>query len=151
MLTQTAAVPITLIHPADVQYAARKDIFLKQINATSLGTKLTIPFFNQGTLNCNFFLKVSGVSAQYNLNSTVPAFAVDISISYAAGGGPGNLSTWNQGGNIASIAVNGQNIEINFTSAYTSGTQSGIYLCLELLGTIVTSSFGIDYASITIN
>jgi hypothetical protein len=148
-LKQTEGVPLTINRAASAVYVPTKQIFIKQVNVTSSGTKLTIPFYSQSVINCSAFIRISGVSAKYDVLG--PAFSADISVGYPLSSPLTSLSTWNLGGNISSIAVDSLNLEISFTTDYSSITQSGIYLYLEYLGPMPNGSFGIDYASIVIN
>jgi hypothetical protein len=60
-----------------------------------------------------------------------------------------NLTAWGGGGNYSSIAINGMYVEITFTTAYTAGTDNGVYVCIEFMTNV--EAYGIDVANIAMN
>ena len=112
----------------------------------SLGTKLIIPFVSQGSLWESTTVRVMGVGARYS-NSTPLGFEATFTVSHISA--LNALSAWNSGGNYASIAVNGLNVEITFTTAYTSATQDGVFVMLEFI--TGRQNFAIDVANIAMN
>ena len=121
---------------------------VKQAPVMSLGTKLIIPFVSQGNLNHTAILRIFGHSARYNTASP-GGFSADISVGCPAGANLNSLVTWNVGGNIASIALNGLSIEVTFTTNYTSATADGIFVCLDYMAP--ASNISVDTANIRMN
>lgn len=112
----------------------------------SLGTKLIIPFVSQGSLWESTTVRVMGVGARYS-NSTPLGFEVTFTVSHISA--LNALSAWGGGGNYASIAINGMNVEITFTTNYTSATQNGVFVMLEFI--TGRQNFAIDVANIVMN
>jgi hypothetical protein len=52
-------------------------------------------------------------------------------------------------GNVASISKSGMNIELNFTSAYTSATANGIFVTIEYMSNIL--GYSVDVSNIAMN
>lgn len=112
----------------------------------SSGTKLIIPFVSNNNLNRTLICRVFGHSALWN-TKTIPSFEVTFSVGHL--NSLTNLSYWNNGGNVSSVATSGMNVEINFSTAYTSSTADGLFACLEFL--TGTDSESIDISGITMN
>ena len=60
-----------------------------------------------------------------------------------------NLTVYNSTGNISGIAINGMNIEISFTTAYTAATANGLYATIDYMTS--TPSYSINVANIAMN
>lgn len=112
----------------------------------SLGTKLIIPFVSQGSLWESTTVRVMGVGARLS-NSTPLGFEVTFTVSHISA--LNGLVAWGGGGNYASIAVNGMNVEITFTTNYTSATQNGVFVMLEFI--TGRQNWSIDVANIVMN
>jgi hypothetical protein len=112
----------------------------------SLGTKLIIPFVSQNNLNSTTICKIYGHSAMFN--SAVP-YGFEITFAVGHLNSLLFLQSWNGNGNFSSIAINGMNIEITFTTAYTSSTANGLYVTIEYMTNV--PSYSIDIANISMN
>jgi hypothetical protein len=120
---------------------------VRAVPVVSTGTKLIIPFFNQGSLVSTTVAKVMGHSAQYNAG--VPrGFLIYFNVGNITTSLL-NFSSWGGGGNFSSIATSGLNVEITFTGAYTSATSNGIYVTIDYMTNRPTLT--IDAANIVMN
>lgn len=144
----TAAIPSYKISGnSNSQGTAQKITVVRQYPVVSLGTKLIIPFFNQGVLNSTTICKVWGHGARYNTRESL-----GFEITFCVGNVSttlDNLVSWGGNGNYSSIAVNGNNIEITFTTAYTSATANGIFATIEFMCNDHTLT--VDVANIAMN
>jgi hypothetical protein len=146
-VSQTAAARIMgLTGNNNSQGAAQNYRVVRHYPVVSLGTKLIIPFVSQGSLNSTTFVRVFGHSAQFNIGIPAP-FAADIGVGHLAT--IVNVTTISSTGNIALIASVGSNLEITFTTGYTSATADGIYVTLEYMTN--NAGFSIDVANIAMN
>jgi len=148
-LTQTtAASQQRLVGNANAQGPAQVLRFMRQLPAVSLGTKIIIPFVNQGSLNMTTFVRLMGIGSQYNV-STSKGFSVDFSVGNTAAGTLTGLIAWNGGGAFSSIAINGNQVEIILSQAYTSATASGVNISMEYMTPV--ESISIDLANVRMN
>lgn len=93
--------------------------FVRRIPLVSSGTKLIIPVLSQSDWTARSLLSIQCLSAAANYSLPLAAgcrlaFASLTTITQFAA-----YDTW---GNYSSAAVNGMNIEITFTTAYTGGS-----------------------------
>ena len=112
----------------------------------SSGNKLIIPFVSQGNLNSTTIVRIFGHGARFNTNVPL-GFTADFALGHL--NQLLNLSVFNSTGNISGIAINGMNIEISFTTAYTSATANGLYATIEYMSS--TPSYSINVANIAMN
>jgi hypothetical protein len=125
---------------------AQKYEIIRHYPVVSLGTKLIIPFVSQGGLNQCTICSVKGFSTRFN-NSTPLGFEINFAVGHI--NSLNNLQSWGGAGNYSSIAINGMNIEITFTTAYTSATVDGLMANIEYM--CYRSQNSIDVANITMN
>ena len=106
---------------------------------TGAGTKLIIPFTNQGNLNIVTVARILVCSADLN-NS----FGNSMQVSFSVGSltALSNLVILSSGGNYISAAVNGMNVEITMTG------NDAIYMYLEYLTPV--PSYSIDLGNISL-
>jgi len=103
-------------------------------STVSSGNKLTIPVTSQGGLWHQYYVEVQVVSGEYNISTTARAGKAEFSfVSLTVNQ---NLTEHSVSGNISSISLSGMNIEINFSSAYTSGLSNyeGVLVYATVLG-----------------
>ena len=115
--------------------------FCKQYPVVSLGTKLIIPFISQGVLNSTTIVRIIGHSAKNNSNIPL-GFTIDFNLGHLTT--LTNFAVLNSSGNYASAAINGMNIEITFTSDYTSATADGIFVTIEYMTNNAGNSIDTD-------
>ena len=118
----------------------------KHVPATSLGLKLIIPFISQGTLTSTTVCRITGHSAAFN-NIFPKSFTLDFGIGHLTS--LSYLEILQGSGNYASAAINGMNIEITFTSAYTGATANGVFITLEYMTNNV--DYSVDVPAITMD
>jgi hypothetical protein len=105
---------------------------VRYVTSAGSSNTLVIPFLSQSSLNSTTVCRVMGHNAQYNTRSPK-------SFDFTFGVGHltllENLEVWGTGGNYASIAINGMNVEVTFTSAYgaTGGEAGGMFITLEYM------------------
>lgn len=128
------------------QGGANKFVVVRQYPVVSLGTKLIIPFVSQINLNSTTVCKIIGHSARYNSRN---ALGFEISFSVGHLNLLSNLTSWNGGGNYSAISIAGMNIEIDFTTAYTSATADGIFVTIEYMTN--DNNYSIDIPNIAMN
>jgi len=128
------------------QGAAMKNTIVNHYPVVSSGNKLIIPFVSQGSLNSTTIVRIFGHSARFNSNDP-RAFTADFTVGHLTT--LFNLSTLASAGNVSGIAANGMNVEISFTTAYTSTTSDGVYVTIEYMSN--TISYSIDVANIAMN
>jgi hypothetical protein len=126
--------------------AARKNTIVRHYPVVSLGTKLIIPFVSQGSENVNTVCRIFGQSAVYNSN-VGRGFSINFSVGHI--NSLANLVSWGGGGNFASIATSGMDVEITFTSAYTGATSNGVFVTIEYM--TQRNDFSINVANIAMN
>jgi hypothetical protein len=131
---------------SNAQGEAQLRRLVRAVPAVSLGTKLIIPFVNQGSLNCTTVAKVMGHSAIFN-NSVPRGFLIYFAVHNITS--LSNLTSWGGGGNFSSIAINGMNVEITFTSAYTGATSNGMFVTIDYMTN--NSGLTISTANIAMN
>jgi hypothetical protein len=119
---------------------------VKHYPVVSSGNKLIIPFVSQGNLNSTTIVRIFGHAALYNYNDP-RAFTADFAVGHLYT--LTNLTTLSSTGNVSGIATNGSNIEISFTTAYTSGTANGVFVTIEYMSN--TISYSIDVGNIAMN
>jgi hypothetical protein len=147
VVSETSAARVeTLAGNSNSQGIAQKNTIVRHYPVVSLGTKLIIPFVSQTSLGSTTICKVWGHSAVFN-NVTVPSFEVTFSVGHL--NGLFNFASWGRQGNAASIAVNGMNVEITFTTAYTGATADGIFATIEYMTN--SAPISIDVANIAMN
>jgi hypothetical protein len=112
----------------------------------SLGTKLIIPFISQGNLNSSTIVRIWGNAAMWNTRNP-RAFSAEFAVGHLTI--LSDLTVLSSNGNISSISIAGMNIEIQFTSAYTSATANGVYVTIEYMTNV--PSYSISVANITMN
>jgi len=145
--SQTNATTIhTLAGNSNAQGNANNYTIVRAYPVVSLGTKLIIPFVNQGNLNSTTICKIFGHSAKFNDPNPL-GFEITFAVGHLTT--LSNLNSWGGNGNYASIAINGMNIEITFTSAYTSATSDGIFVTIEYMTNV--PAYSIDVANIAMN
>ena len=128
------------------QGAPQKYTIVRQYAAVSLGTKLKIPFVSQGNLNSSTICKIYGHGARFNTRVGMP-FEITFGVGHL--NVLSDFSYWGGGGNFSSITTSGMTVEITFTTAYTSATDSGVYVCIEYMTNV--SEYSIDVANIAMN
>jgi|688.fasta_scaffold17340_14 hypothetical protein len=130
----------------NAQGSAQKRIIVRQYSVVTLGNKLIIPFNSQTNLNSTTICKVYGHSARYNNRDPL---GFEINFSVGSLNLLSNLTSWGGGGNFLLVSIAGMNIEIDFITAYTSGTSDGIFVTIEYMTNNV--DYSIDIANITMN
>jgi hypothetical protein len=146
-ITQTSAARVqSITGNSNSQGNAQLHTVVRQYSVVSLGTKLIIPFTSQTSLNSTTLCKIFGLGARYNAN-TIYNFEINFAVAHL--NSLSNLTSYGGQGNYASIAVNGMNIEITFTSAYTAGTADGVYVTIQYMTNNV--SYSIDVPNIAMN
>jgi hypothetical protein len=125
---------------------AQKYEIIRHYPVVSLGTKLIIPFISQLALNQCTHCSVKGFSTRFN-NSTPLGFEINFAVGHI--NSLNNLQSWGGAGNYSSIAINGMNIEITFTTAYTSATVDGLMAHIEYM--CYRAEDSIDVANIAMN
>jgi hypothetical protein len=129
------------------QGAAFNYKIVRHYPVVSSGNKLIIPFVSQENLNSNTVVKVFGHSARFNARAPI-AFSAYFAVGHLSV--LSDLTAWGVNGNIASIGYGGgMNVEINFSSAYTSSESNGIFITIEYMTN--TPSYSINVAGITMN
>jgi hypothetical protein len=130
----------------NAQGTAQKFVVLRQYSVVSLGTKLIIPIKSQVSQNNTTLCRVWGHSARYNARA---ALGFEINFSVGSLNLLSDLTSWGGGGNFSGVSIAGMNIEIDFTTAYTQATASGIFVTIEYM--TANNSGSIDVANITMN
>jgi hypothetical protein len=120
---------------------------VRHIPVVSAGNKLIIPFTSQGNLNSNTIVKIMGHSARYNSRAPL-GFSAYFAVGHLSV--LSDLNAWEVNGNISSIGYGGgMNIDINFSTAYTSAEANGLFITIEYMTN--TSGYSINVAGITMN
>jgi hypothetical protein len=141
-----AASVISLFGNGNNQGSAQNYKIVRHYPVVSSGNKLILPFISQGNLNSTTIVRVFGHAARFNSN--IPyGFTADFAVGHL--NQLLNLSTFNSTGNISGIAINGMNIEISFTNAYTAATANGIFVTIEFMTS--NASYSINIANIAMN
>jgi hypothetical protein len=130
----------------NAQGTAQKFVVLRQYSVVSLGTKLIIPIKSQTSQNNTTLCRVWGHSARYNSRA---ALGFEINFSVGSLNLLSDLTSWGGSGNFSGVSIAGMNIEIDFTTAYTSGTANGIFVTIEYM--TANNSGSVDVANITMN
>ena len=109
--------------------------FVKFIPTVSSGTYLKIPFVYQGNYYTRTYIRIRGISAQYN-SASPKGFLFEGSYGHLTG--MNASQTHLVDGNISSVTShNGTSssdpphIRLNFTSAYTGATNQGVDIFIE--------------------
>lgn len=131
---------------ANAQGTATWRTVVRQVPVVSLGTQLIIPFVSQAGLNQTTIIRLTGTSAKSNNKDTNRGFSAYISVGHLTSI---SVSSWDLGGNIASVTASGMNVIVDFTNAYTSSLADGVFIALEYLCANTVAS--IDVASISMN
>ena len=131
---------------ANTQGTATKFTIVRHCPLAVLGTKLKIPFVSQGELNSNTICKVWGHGARYNTRDGLP-FEITFGVGHSTV--LSNLYSWGGGGNYASIALSGMDVEITFTTAYSSSIANGVFVCIEYMTN--APDYSINIANIAMN
>lgn len=121
---------------------SQKNTVVRFYQKVSLGTKLIIPFVNQGNLNCTTVCKIVGHNGAFNSNTPL-GFEITFAVGHIDS--LSNLASWGGFGNYSSIAINGMNVEVTFSSAYSSG----VMVSIEYMTSVLSNS--IDVANIAMN
>jgi hypothetical protein len=145
-LYTTNEVQNVVVGNSNSQGSAQKRVLVRQYSAISSGNKLIIPFNSQTNLNTTTICKVYGHSARYNNRNPL---GFEINFSVGSLNLLSDLTSWGGGGNFSAISIGGMNIEIDFTTAYTSGTSDGIFVTIEYMTNEV--NYSIDIPNITMN
>lgn len=146
-VVQPSATRITsLVGNNNAQGSAQNYRVVRHYPVGSLGTKLIIPFVSQGNLNSNTIVRIFGHSARYN-SGGAQGFTADFTVGHLSA--ITALTTLSSTGNIASIASSGSNVEITFTSNYTSVVGDGLFVTIEYMTNVVT--YSIDVTNIAMN
>jgi hypothetical protein len=121
---------------------------VKLCPSVSSNNKLIIPFVSQGSLNSNTVCRVMGHNAAYN-TSTPYGFEITFTVGHLSA--MYAFSYWGAGGNAVSAALNGQTVEITFSTAYNVayGVSGGVYVTLQYMTNI--PSYSIDISNIRLN
>jgi hypothetical protein len=143
---QSAARIMALTGNSNAQGAAQNYRVVRQYPVVSLGTKLIIPFNSQTNLNSNTIVRIFGHSARFNNNAAL-GFTADFTVGHLST--IASTATLSSTGNVSLIASSGSNLEITFTTAYTSATADGIYVTIEYMTN--NAGFSIDVANIAMN
>ena len=129
------------------QGAAYNYKVVRHFPVVSSGNKLIIPFVSQENLNSNTIVKIFGHSARYNARNPL-AFSAYFAVGHLSV--LSDLTAWGVNGNISSIGYGGgMNVEINFSSAYTSGEANGIFITIEYMTNV--PPYSINVSGITMN
>jgi hypothetical protein len=130
------------------QGTAQFNRIVKLCPSVSSNNKLIIPFASQGSLNSNTVCRVMGHSAAYNL-STPYGFEITFAVGHL--NAMYSLSYWGVGGNAVSAALNGQTVEITFTTAYnvSYGVSGGVFVTLEYMTNVL--GYSIDVGNVRLN
>jgi hypothetical protein len=128
------------------QGSASLNTIVRHYPVVSLGTKLIIPFVSQGSLNSGTICRIIGHGARFNTNAPL-GFTINFAVGHLST--LSNLTSWGGGGNYSSTAINGMNIEITFTTAYTSATANGVFVTIEYMTNNINNS--IDVTNIAMN
>ena len=106
------------------------------VNTTSLGTKLTIPIFSQGSSWKKYIIEFMFSSAEYNLSGN--ANAGTCTLAFTSLSVADNMILLSSTGNVTSANVSGSNIEINFTNGFASGTSNyeGVLVYYKILSSV---------------
>ena len=119
---------------------------VRQLSVVSLGTKIYIPFVNQGSINNNTIVRIRGISAQYNTNGPKP-FVCEFAVGHL--GVLYNLTSWGLTTGVTSVGSSGMTVIINLSDTYTYSTSNGVFMVLEYLSSFPTLS--IDVPNIAMN
>jgi hypothetical protein len=120
---------------------------VRHFPVVSSGNKLTIPFISQENLNSTTIVKIMGHSARFNSRAPIP-FSAYFAVGHLSV--LSDLTAWEINGNISSIGYGGgMNIDINFSTAYTSAEANGIFITIEYMTNV--PSYSINVAGITMN
>jgi hypothetical protein len=143
---QASTVASEITGNSNAQGTATWRTVVRQVPVVSLGTQLIIPFISQGGLNQTTIIRLTGTSAMFNNASNSYGFSAYISVGHLTSI---SASSWDLGGNVASVTTSGMNVIVAFTNAYTSATANGVFICLEYLCPNPAAS--IDIANIVMN
>jgi hypothetical protein len=146
VVQESAASVTTLFGNGNSQGSASNIKIVRHYPVVSSGNKLIIPFVSQGNLNSTTIVRIFGHAARFNLNAPL-GFTADFGLGHL--NELLNLAVYNSTGNISGIAINGMNIEISFTTAYTASTANGLYATIEYMAS--TPSYSINVANIAMN
>jgi hypothetical protein len=106
--------------------AAQVIHWVNNVTASGSCTKLIIPFISQASLNQNTLVKLLAKESTHNTATTNRNFEATFTVGHL--NSLSNLASWNTGGNFASIATSGMNVEITLTNAIASGSILTVYL-----------------------
>jgi len=106
------------------------------VDTTSLGTKLTIPIFSQGSSWKKYIIEFMFSSAEYNLSGN--ANAGTCTLAFTSLSVADNMVLLSSTGNVTSANVSGSNIEINFTNGFVAGTNNyeGVLVYYKILSSV---------------
>jgi hypothetical protein len=145
--TQTSAARIVEWNgSSNSQGSALNYRIVRHYPVVSSGSKLIIPFIDQGNLNSSTIVRIFGHGARFNTNIPL-GFTADFALGHL--NTLANLSVFNSTGNISGIAISGMNIEISFTTAYTATTANGLFATIDYMTNVPGHS--INVANIAMN
>ena len=106
------------------------------VDTTSLGTKLTIPIFSQGSSWKKYIMEFMFSSAEYNLSGS--GGGGTCTLAFTSLSVADNMVLLSSTGNVTSANVSGSNIEINFTNGFVSGTNGyeGVLVYYKILSSV---------------
>jgi hypothetical protein len=146
-INQGSAIPIVKQQAnGNLQGIAHNYRIVRHYPVVGAGSKLIIPFVNQGSLNSNTIITIMGHSARFNISSPL-GFQAFIQVGHL--NGIASVSLLSSSGNISSISTSGSNLEINFTTAYTDATANGVYVTIEYMTNV--PDYSIIVANIAMN
>ena len=121
---------------------------VKLCPSVSSNNKLIIPFVSQGNQNSTTVCRVMGHNAAFNLSAP---YGFEITFAVGHLNAMYSLSYWGAGGNAVSAAINGQTVEITFSTAYnvTYGVSGGVFVTLEYMTNVL--SYSIDVPNVRLN
>jgi hypothetical protein len=130
------------------QGTAQFNRIVKYCPSVSSNNKLIIPFVSQGSLNSNTVCRVMGHNAAYN-TSIPQGFEITFAVGHL--NAMYSLSYWGAGGNAVSAALNGQTVEITFSSSYNVayGISGGVFVTLEYMTNV--AGYSINASGIALN
>jgi hypothetical protein len=143
---QSSTVTNQITGNTNVQGTPTWRTIVRHISVVTTGTQLIIPFISQGSLNQSTIIRLTGTSAIFNGSSPLRGFSAYISVTHLTSV---SATSWDLGGNVASVTTSGMNVIVTFTTSYVSATANGLFVCLEYL--CGNPAVAIDTANIVMN
>jgi hypothetical protein len=138
---------VQLLGNGNNQGTAHNYKVVRHFPVVGFGNKLTIPFISQENLNSTTVVKIMGHSARFNSRAPL-GFSAYFAVGHLSV--LSDLTAWEVNGNISSIGYGGgMNVEINFTTAYTSAEANGLFITIEYMTN--AAGYSINVAGITMN